>query len=70
MSVATKIGKMVAYLEVLLTMKSHEPLITWSCEITWQTKTAISPLSQCLWPPNLVVVTHYAALLAKKSNGS
>ena len=27
-------------------IRSHHPLITWSCEITWQTKT------QYLWPPN------------------
>ena len=29
-------------------------LITWSCEITWKTSYIISPVSQCLWPPNLV----------------
>ena len=28
-------------------------LITWSCEIIWQFKIIISPLPQCLWPPNL-----------------
>ena len=26
---------------------------TWSCKITWQTKTIISSLPQCLWLPNL-----------------
>ena len=35
------------------TIKSHDPLITWFYEITWQTKTIISPLPQNLWPPNL-----------------
>ena len=33
--------------------KSHNPKVTWFCEITWQTKTIISPLPQCLRPPNL-----------------
>ena len=31
---ATKIGRMVTYLDGLLTAKSHDPLITWSCKIT------------------------------------
>ena len=38
MSIATKLGKMVTYDERLLPIKSHDLLITWSCEITWQTK--------------------------------
>ena len=29
-------------------------LITWSSKITWQTKTIISPLPQCLKPQNSV----------------
>ena len=36
---------------------THEiiwPSITWSWEITWQTKTIISPLLQFLWPPSLL----------------
>ena len=28
-----------------------DPLMAWSCQITWQPKT--SRLSECLWPPNL-----------------
>ena len=28
-------------------------MITWFCEITWQTKTIISPISQCHWTPAL-----------------
>ena len=34
----------------LLPKKSHDSLIAWLCEITWQTKTIISPLSECPWP--------------------
>ena len=35
---ATKLGRMVTYLDGLLPMKSHDPLITWSCEITGSRK--------------------------------
>ena len=45
---ASKLVKMVNYPDGLLSIKPHEPLITWSCEITRQTKTIISSLSQCL----------------------
>ena len=51
---ATKLGRMVAHLDGLLQIKKHEPLITWSCEITWQAKTNVSPLSHCLWSQNLI----------------
>ena len=50
---ATKLGRMITYLDGLLSIKSNDPLITWSCEITWQTKNNLYPLLQCLWPPNL-----------------
>ena len=36
----------------LLPIKWHDPLITWSWEITWQTK-IIFPLPECLWLPKL-----------------
>ena len=49
-----KIGRMITYLNVYLPIKPHHPLITWSFKITWRTKTIISPLPQCLWPPNLL----------------
>ena len=52
-SMARKLGKTGTYLEGLLPLKSHDAMITWSCEITWQTKTIISPLPQCLRPPNM-----------------
>ena len=34
MPMATKPGKMVAYLEELLTIKSINALITWYCKVT------------------------------------
>ena len=51
---ATKLGRIIRYLIVLLPIKSLYILISWSCEITWQNKSIISPRPQWLWPPNLV----------------
>ena len=45
MPMATKFGRVVACHEELPPMKSSEPLITWSCEITRKTKSIISPLT-------------------------
>ena len=39
MPMATKLGRMVNYCEGFSPVKSHDPFGTWSCEITWQTKT-------------------------------
>ena len=50
---ATKLGGVVTYLERLLPIKSHGYIFKCSCEITWQTKIIIHPLSQCLCLPNL-----------------
>ena len=50
---ATKLAKMVTYFDGCHPLTSHYSLITWSCEIMWQTKTAIFSLSKCLWPSNL-----------------
>ena len=50
---ATKLGRIVAYPDGLLPIQSPEALIMLSCKITWQTKTIISPLLQCLRSPNL-----------------
>ena len=44
---ASKLCRLVTYLHLLLPTKSHNPFITWSCKITWQTKTIISPPPQC-----------------------
>ena len=41
---AIKLGKIVTYLERPPSIKWQEALITWSCKITWQTKTIISQL--------------------------
>ena len=41
---ATKLGKMVTYLEGLLPVKSQDALTTLSWKITWQTKTILFPL--------------------------
>ena len=46
-------GWVVNYQEGLQHIKPHNLLITWSCEIKWQTKTVTSPLTQCLGPSNL-----------------
>ena len=43
---------MITYLDEFLPIKLYQPLTTWSCKVTWQTKTIISPLALCLWPPN------------------
>ena len=54
LSLATKRGRMVTCLNELLTIKSHDPFIIRFCQITWQNKPLISPLPQCLQPPNMV----------------
>ena len=41
--------QMITYHDGLLPIKSHDPLIMWSCEITRQIKIIVSPLSECLW---------------------
>ena len=43
-TIATKLDKVVTYHEGVPPIKSHDPLITWFSEITWQTKIIISPL--------------------------
>ena len=50
---ATKLARMVIYLDRLLIIKSYKALILWSCKVTWQTKSIISLLQECLWQPNL-----------------
>ena len=31
---ATKLGRMVTYFDGIIPIKSHDPVITWSCDIT------------------------------------
>ena len=51
----TNLGKKVIYLDELQlqSLKSHDLSMTWSYELTRQSKTIISLLAHCLWPPNL-----------------
>ena len=39
---ATRLGRMITFLDGLLSIKSDDPLILWSCKITCQTE-IISP---------------------------
>ena len=50
---ATKLGRIVTYLGWLLPIMLPIPLVTWACKITWQTKTAISPIPQYPWSSNV-----------------
>ena len=43
--ITIKIGKMMTYLKMFLSLEPFYPLITWSCKIMWQTIYIISPLS-------------------------
>ena len=46
--VETKYRKLVAYLEELPPVKSHDFVNTWICKVTWQVKIVKSSLSQYL----------------------
>ena len=50
MPIATKFGRVVTYYDGILAIKSHDPLTTWSKQITWQSKIIISPLPE--WLPS------------------
>ena len=49
----TKLGRKVTYHVGLSHIKSHDPSIKWSFEITGQTESIISLLPQYLCPLNL-----------------
>ena len=51
--VATKLERMVTYLEGLVATKSLFTLITWSCKFAFLTKAIISRLQKRQWPSNL-----------------
>ena len=69
MSITIKLAKVLTYHEELPVIKSHSPLIKWSCKITWQTKTIRSPLPQCQWLTKLSrMVTHQDGLSPIKSH--
>ena len=72
---------MVTFHEGFSSRKSHDSLITWSCEITWKTKHIMSSLSQCFLPSILAgyslvswymisVVDPYQGLIDKKMSVS
>ena len=50
MPMITKIGRMVTCHKGLPPIKSHNTLITWSCDIM-KTKIIIIPLADWLWLP-------------------
>ena len=51
-SMVTKLGRMVACFDCLLSIKSNDHVITWFCKIMWQIKN-ISLLPKHLWLQNL-----------------
>ena len=50
----TKLGRMVTNVEVFLPKMLLDPLVTWSSDSMWQTKTFLLPLWR--WPPNFAEV--------------
>ena len=50
---ATKLGKVVIYLEELPLIKLLDPSITWFCKVTWHVKYFISPFALDQWPSNM-----------------
>ena len=64
----TKLGRMVAHLNGLLSIKLHDTLITWSCDFMWKAKTIISPLPQPVSTNLGRMVTYLEGLLSKKSH--
>ena len=45
--------QVLTYHKGVLLIKSYDPLIMWSCQITRQTKTIISPQPHCIWSQNV-----------------
>ena len=44
----TKLGRVVTNHAWLLPIKSHDPLVKWTCKFRWQTKKIVSPLTEWL----------------------
>ena len=65
----TKLGRMVTYLEALLTIKSHYALITWSCKVTWQTKIIFSTTRLPMTTKLGSMVTYFDRFLLIISHG-
>ena len=64
---ATKLGRMVTYLEGLTTIKSHNILITWSCKAMWQTKSLYLYYQSAYGHKLARMVAHLDGLLIIKS---
>ena len=63
---ANKLRRMVAHLDGLLSTKSHDPLITWSCEIAWQKDRYISIIALAMATELGRMVTYLAWVLTIK----
>ena len=50
----TRLGRMITYLDGLLPIKAHDPLIKWFCKIMRLTKTIVSRITWWIRSPNLV----------------
>ena len=64
-SMAMTFGGMVTYHEGLLTIKSHNVLIMWSCKVMWQTKIIISSTRVTMTTKLDRMVTYFETLKKK-----
>ena len=67
MSMTAKLDRMVTYLEGLVTIKSHNTLITWSCKVTWQENQYISTTNVLMATKLGKMMTYFERLLTIKS---
>ena len=56
---ATKLGTVVTFHERLPPTKSHDPLITWSCEITGRTKIIVTAANRVAMATKLGRIVTY-----------
>ena len=69
MSMVTKLDRVMTYHEELPSIKSHDPLVTWSCRNTWQTKWIYISTNRVPTATKLGrMVTYFDGLLPIKSN--
>ena len=55
MPTANKLGTVATYKKELSNIKSYDPSITWSCEVTRETEYVLSPFSPKSTKPSKVV---------------
>ena len=67
-SMASKLDRMVTYLDCLLSVKSNGSIITWFFEITWQTKTLYFHYHNDFGHKTWQVMTYLELLLPVKSH--